>query len=187
MKYSAKVKILTSLLALLFVMSVDVAWAWSNQILPSDGTTVTVAVEEVDPIEKYRNAKKLSNDELIDLLKLTGFKGEKLKIAWAVAMRESTGRPTSHNDTPSTGDDSYGLFQINMIGTLGSDRIDKFQQNGIQIDTKKQLFDPVVNAQIAFYMTAKGTNWGSWGYGPHAYDGDPSEPGIELWISRFSE
>lgn len=186
MNYSAKVKILTSLLALLFVMSVDVAWAWSNQISPSEGSTATVAVE-VDPIEKYRNAKKLTNDELIDLLKLTGFKGEKLKIAWAVAMRESTGRPTSHNDTPSTGDDSYGLFQINMIGTLGSDRIDKFQQNGIQIDTKKQLFDPVVNAQVAFYMTAKGTNWGSWGYGPHAYDGDPSEPGIELWISRFSE
>jgi len=184
-KYSAKVKILTSLLAALLVMSVDVAWAWSTQLSPVEGSTATI--EPVDPLEKYRNAKKLSEDELIDLLKLTGFEGQKLKIAWAVAMKESTGRPTSHNDSLSTGDDSYGLFQINMIGTLGPDRIDKFQQNGIEIEKTRQLFDPVVNAQVAYYMTAKGTNWGSWGYGPHAYDGDPSEPGIELWLSRFPD
>lgn len=163
-------------------MSVDVAWSWSTQITKGDGSTVTV---EVDPLDKYRNADELSGSELVDLLSQVGFTGKALKIAWATAMKESKGHPKSHNDDASTGDDSYGLFQINMIGSLGADRLKKFQQHGIDILNKKQLLDPVVNAEAVLYMTGGGTNWSSWGYGPGAYDGTSSEPAIELWISKF--
>lgn len=145
----------------------------------TDGSTVTVSVE-VDPLDKYRKAKQLSDKELVEVLSLVGFEGKALKIAWAVAKKESNGRPRAHNDDISTGDDSYGIFQINMLGSLGEDRREKF---GIQKNT--ELFDPVENAKAAFYMTAKGTNWGSWGYGPYAYDGDPSEPKIEQWLEQF--
>ena len=147
----------------------------------TDGSTVTVSVE-TDPLDQYRKAKELSDKELVELLSLVGFEGKALKIAWAVAKKESNGRPKAHNDDISTGDDSYGLFQINMLGSLGNDRRDKF---GIKKNT--ELFDPVENAKAAFYMTAKGTNWGSWGYGPHAYDGDPSEPKIEQWLDKFPQ
>lgn len=148
----------------------------------TDGATVTVAVEveEVDPLDKYRKAKELSDTELVELLSLVGFEGRSLKIAWAVAKKESNGRPKAHNDNISTGDDSYGIFQINMIGSLGEDRREKFG-----IETNKELFDPVKNAKAAFYMTAKGTNWGSWGYGPDAYDGTSSEPKIEQWLEKY--
>jgi hypothetical protein len=86
-----------------------------------------------------------------------GFRGERLKQAWAVAMKESTGRPRSHNQNSATGDNSYGLFQINMVGSLGPARRDQFN-----LETNKDLFDPALNAEIAFFMSDKGRNWSSW-------------------------
>jgi len=145
----------------------------------TDGSTATVAVE-VDPLDKYRQATELSDNQLVDLLSLVGFEGKGLKVAWAVAKKESNGRPKAHNDDISTGDDSYGLFQINMLGSLGKDRREKFG-----IESNKELLDPVENAKAAFYMTAKGTKWGSWGYGPRAYDGSSSEPKIDQWLAKY--
>jgi hypothetical protein len=133
-----------------------------------------------DPLVKHKNAKVLTDTELVELLQAVGFKGKALKIAWATAMKESSGRPIAHNKTASTGDNSYGLFQINMIGSLGSDRRAKF---GITSDAA--LLDPVTNAKAAYYMTAQGTDWGSWGLGPNAYDGDPAEPSLTKWIPKF--
>jgi hypothetical protein len=131
-------------------------------------------------LNKYVGAKELSPLELVDLLKLVGFEGKSLKLAWAITMRESRGHPLSHNDSKYSGDNSYGLFQINMLGSLGADRREKF---GIQ--TNAELFDPVTNAKAAFYMSAKGTNFGSWGLGPDAYDGNSAEPEVTKWLSSF--
>lgn len=133
-----------------------------------------------DPLVKYKNAKVLTDNELVELLQAVGFEGKALKLAWATVMKESRGHPTSHNKTASTGDNSYGLFQINMIGSLGSDRRAKF---GINSDAA--LLDPVANAKAAYYMTAQGTDWGSWGLGPNAYDGDPAEPSLTRWLPKF--
>lgn len=143
-----------------------------------DGSTATVKI--IDPLDKYRGATELTDTELVDMLSLVGFKGESLKIAWSVVMRESRGHPTSRNNTPATGDNSYGLFQINMIGNLGEVRREKFN-----IAKDSDLFDPVTNAKAAFYMTARGTNWGSWGLGPDAYDGSPEEPSVTKWLDKF--
>ena len=143
-----------------------------------DGSTATTQI--ADPLSKYRGATELTDTELVDLLSLVGFEGKSLKTAWAVAMRESRGNPTSRNNTPATGDNSYGLFQINMIGNLGDIRREKFN-----IEKNSDLFDPVTNAKAAFYMTARGTNWGSWGLGPDAYDGSPEEPSVTKWLDDF--
>lgn len=167
-----------AMLVLYGLLLVGVPKALAAENVVSDGTTVTVQVK--DPLDKYRGAKELTDTELIDLLSLVGFEGKSLKTAWAVAMRESRGRPTSRNNTPATGDDSYGLFQINMIGGLGDVRREKFN-----IEKNSDLFDPVTNAKAAFYMTARGTNWGSWGLGPDAYDGSPEEPSITNWLDDF--
>lgn len=133
-----------------------------------------------DPLVKYKDAKVLTDAELVELLQAVGFEGKALKLAWATVMKESRGRPIAHNKTASTGDNSYGLFQINMIGSLGSDRRAKF---GINSDAA--LLDPVANAKAAYYMTAQGTDWGSWGLGPNAYDGDPAEPSLTKWLPKF--
>ena len=138
----------------------------------------------VDPLVKYKNAVELTSKELVTLLAAVGFEGAALKTAWAVVMRESRGNPTSHNSNASTGDNSYGLFQINMIGDLGVDRLAKFQDK-VGIVKRADLFDPVANAKAAHYMTDGGADWGSWGLGPNAYDGTAAEPAVTRWIPDF--
>ena len=110
-----------------------------------------------DQLEKYKNAITLSDTDLKNLLTLVGFKGQNLKEAWAVAKKESGGRPLALNNSKRTGDSSYGLFQINMIGDLGPDRRDKFN-----LESNVELFNPVLNAQIAYYMTNGGKDWTAW-------------------------
>lgn len=118
-------------------------------------------------LQKYaEHREQLKPRQLKELLSLVGFEGKALKQAWAIAMKESTGRPTSHNGNANTGDNSYGLFQINMIGGLGSDRRDKFE-----LKHNEDLWNPVLNAQIAHHMSNGGKDFGAWGIGPNAYNG----------------
>jgi hypothetical protein len=107
--------------------------------------------------ETYKHSEMLPADELKDLLWAVGFEGIALKTAWAVARVESNGRPLALNDNIRTGDKSYGIFQINMLGRLGDDRKDKFE-----LVSNKELFDPVTNAEITYYMTKGGKDWSSW-------------------------
>ena len=108
-------------------------------------------------LEKYENAHNLSDGQLIQLLKVVGFKGKALRSACAVAKAESNGRPLAFNGNLKTGDSSYGMFQINMIGELGPDRREKFD-----LSSNAELFNPVTNAQVALHMTKSGTDWSSW-------------------------
>jgi hypothetical protein len=151
----------------------------SNQVAQAAAAKVVV-----DPLDKFRGAKTLTQEELIELLSTVGFKGKALRVAWAVAMKESRGHPTSHNNTISTGDNSYGLFQINMIGSLGKDRLAIFNEKFGMLKPA-ELFDPVTNVQVVYYMTQGGTDWSSWGLGPNAYDGTPGEHLITKWEKQF--
>jgi hypothetical protein len=121
----------------------------------------------VDPLEKYKGATKLSDTELVGLLSAVGFEGKALKVAYAVAKKESNGRPLAHNGNQNTGDNSYGIFQINMIADLGDARRDKFN-----LKSNTQLFDPVINAKIAFFMTRGGEDWSSWKIVPGQNNGE---------------
>jgi hypothetical protein len=173
----AKSQIAVLVAYLVLICGIPAAMAVENT---NKETPTQTIVEVVDPLDKYRGATDLTDSELKDLLSLVGFEGNSLKVAWSVVMKESRGNPDSHNKTTATGDNSYGIFQINMIGDLGAIRREKF---GISKDA--ELFDPVTNAQAAYYMTGRGTDFSSWGYGPGAYDGDPSEPGITKWFDDF--
>lgn len=126
-----------------------------------------------------RGKEKISDTQLFRLLTEVGFKGEGHKIAFALVMRESGGRPLAHNQNSSTGDNSYGLFQINMIGDLGPRRLEVFG-----LDSYSDLFDPVTNAQAAYYMS-KGTNFGSWGIGPDAYRSGAGISTIAKWYDDY--
>ena len=107
--------------------------------------------------ETYKHSEMLAASDLKDLLWAVGFEGDALKTAWAVARVESNGRPLALNDNHKTGDKSYGIFQINMLGNLGDDRKEKFE-----LVSNKELFDPVTNAEITYYMTKGGKDWSSW-------------------------
>ena len=115
-----------------------------------------------ETLEKFSNAvykpsEMLTDNELLQLLKAVGFEGQALKMAWGIAKAESNGRPMAYNGNRNTGDSSYGIFQINMLGTLGTDRKEKFD-----LRSNVLLFDPVINAEITYYMTKGGVDWSSW-------------------------
>ena len=129
----------------------------SEAISPSFTRLEGIKIVEAEKKEYDKN-EQLSPKELRDMLSGVGFRGEALVQAWAVAMKESTGRPRSHNKNSNTGDNSYGLFQINMIGSLGPARLEKYG-----LESNKDLFDPVRNAKIAYQMSNGGKNWSAWG------------------------
>lgn len=96
----------------------------------------------------------LSREQIAFLAKGVGWKGSDVNIAVAVALAESGGNPRAHNATPP--DNSYGLWQINMLGAMGPDRRKKF---GLQ--SNEDLFQPAVNARAA-YGIWKGSGWKAW-------------------------
>jgi hypothetical protein len=110
-----------------------------------------------DKFSAFRNAAHLTNEELITLLRNVGFSGHQLKVAWAVVMKESRGRPLAHNTNRHTGDNSYGLFQVNMIDSLGADRRAK-----LGLKSNAVLLDPVTNVKAAYHMTKGGKDWSAW-------------------------
>jgi len=98
---------------------------------------------------------KLSPEQIAQHAYDAGFRGSDLTTAVAVALAESGGRTTAHNATPP--DDSYGLWQINMLGGLGPARRREFG-----LDSNRELFDPKDNAEAAWEISGKGNSFRPW-------------------------
>lgn len=138
------------------------------------GTSSTVPVT--------RPAGQLSPRELVSVLEKAGFKGEGLHTAWAVAMRESHGRPGALGAMNSNGTRDHGLFQLNDIHL------------GRSIDPA-QVYDAATNAAAAYKMTKGGTDWSAWGIGHTGWAGhlEHSKPAAyaqinaryQEWYTRF--
>ena len=65
------------------------------------------------------------NEQLMNTAKLAmsaGFSKSEAKTMAAIAGGESTFNNKAHNNDASTGDNSYGLWQINMLGKMGAAR-----------------------------------------------------------------
>jgi hypothetical protein len=91
---------------------------------------------------------------LVTQLRRAGFDGGALRIAWAIAMRESKG----HARAISPGND-YGLFQFNRATWGDASWWDP-----------TRLLDPVYNATVAYRLSQDGTTWYPWdidGKGQH--------------------
>ena len=132
-------------------------------------------------LEKFSVQKTPFTDiELAQMLSAVGFEGKALKTAWAVVKKESNGRPLAFNGNTRTGDSSYGIFQINMIGGLGVTRRDKYD-----LDSNKDLFDAVINAQIAYHMSNGGEDWTSWKISAPYTNSD--EIRFRQWYEKFPE
>lgn len=177
MKNNREVIGILSIVGLLGVYSNAANATERNNLLIKNGvndpsaTKVALSVSRAEMLKKYSNAVFLTDKDLKNVLELVGFTGKDLKEAWAIAKRESNGRPLAFNGDKTTGDSSYGLFQINMIGDLGPERREKFD-----LKSNAELFNPIKNAEIAFYMTDGGKNWDAWkGMTPKAVQ----------WLSEF--
>jgi len=76
------------------------------------------------------------------------------QVMAAIAMAESGGNPRAHNPIPP--DNSYGLWQINMLGNMGAARRKQYG-----ITSNDALFNPVINARAAASIL-KSQGLGAW-------------------------
>lgn len=113
---------------------------------------------------KGSGAQQLSPDELKKVLERAGFEGQGLANALKIAGAESGRRPYAFN--PHGGDLSYGIFQINMLGDLMNERLNKSWKSSdgksFKLGSVNDLFDPETNARVAYHMSQKGYNWSAW-------------------------
>jgi len=180
-----------ALLSLLIVLSSGaVAVAVENKVqevvateqVATEVKPVVEPVKKTKPLSYFENKTSLTDIELVWLLEAVGFEGQDLKEAWAIAKKESNGRPLAFNGNKLTGDNSYGIFQINMVDSLGEDRRTKFD-----LDHNADLFNPVKNAQIAMHMSNGGSDWTSWHIGKDAYTSTSGKHYAKFkeWLSKF--
>jgi tape measure domain-containing protein len=87
---------------------------------------------------------QLNAGQLKALALAAGFNDRDASIMAAIAMAESGGRSNAHNNNAATGDNSYGLWQVNMLGRMGPER-----RRSFGIGSNEALFDPAVNASAA--------------------------------------
>jgi hypothetical protein len=134
-------------------------------------TVVSKMIEK----EKPRNAFQCQHF-LAKALYRAGFRGNGLRIAWAIAMRESGGRA---NAISSTGD--YGVFQFNKVA----------HSNQPWWNTAKML-DRNYNIMIAFEMSQGGKTFYPWdidGKGRHKknYTSSGVYNKYLSWYDKFPE
>lgn len=105
-----------------------------------------------------------------------GLSAADAKTAAAVAIAESDGDPGKHNPVPP--DDSYGLWQINMIGAMGPSR-----RKSLGISSNEQLYDPATNARAMAMISSKGRNFTPWTtYGGKRYKSVVQQAGWTDWF-----
>jgi len=107
---------------------------------------------ELRSADPYNYQPAEGTQTISDMLKISltsDFTEDEAVIMAAIGMAESSGRPLAHN---TEGDDnSYGLFQINMLDRpgfmMGEERRGQFG-----LDSNEQLFDPLVNGKAAKFI-----------------------------------
>jgi len=86
----------------------------------------------------------LNAQQIATLLQKQGVAKDKIPTMTAIALAESSGNSQAFNPNSQTGDRSYGLFQVNMLGGLGPARMKEFG-----LKNEKDLFNPETNVRAA--------------------------------------
>lgn len=117
-------------------------------------TTESKVAKTYAPSEDTGKKKWSCRNYLAQSLYAAGFRGKKLRIAWAISMRESGGNPKSVSSTHD-----YGVFQLNRAAW----------HKAAWWDTKK-LLTATYNIAIAYQLSQGGHTFYPWdisGNGAH--------------------
>ena len=110
-------------------------------------TTVTPAAAEESTPQQSVGRGKLTPKQIADVARQAGIPEDKIPTMVAIAMAESGGDSEAHN--PKYPDNSFGLWQINMLDEpgyqLGAERRQKYG-----LSSNEELKDPLTNAKAAF-------------------------------------
>ena len=147
----------------------------TEQVYAKSAPIATEALRK--PVVKKTEAlpkPKTCKNWLVRELKEAGFKGKGLRIAWAIAMRESGGRADAIS---STGD--YGVFQFNRAA----------HSDQPWWNTTKML-DRDYNIMIAYKMSQGGKTFYPWdidGKGRHKanYSSRGSYNKYKSWFNKY--
>lgn len=116
--------------------------------------------------------KQLTPDQLNGVLMRAGFKGESLRVAWAIAMRESSGQPGLVGPVNGNGTRDYGLFQFNDV------------HRGSWLDFSR-VFDPEYAAEAAFRMSKGGTDFSAWALGDSGWAGQLKDRNPDVYQKLY--
>ena len=117
-----------------------------------------------------------------------GFRGEDLVKMIAIAKRESGWRPRAYNGNLSTGDQSYGLWQLNTLnskkGGMMGDLVNSILGKPAGNKDFNELFDPNVNARVAFeFYKRNGNTLRPWG----GYKGVSDTHGADQYMAAAQQ
>jgi len=101
---------------------------------------------------------KLNLNQLVHLAKAAGANdNEAIRLA-SIAMYESGGNSNAHN--PKYPDNSYGLWQVNMLDEPGY-LLGEERRNRYNLTNNEQLWDPATNAKVALDIL-RTSGWSAW-------------------------
>lgn len=121
----------------------------------------------------------LSPAQLASVLRAGGFSVDQLPEMVAAGLAESGGDSSALNDNPATGDKSYGVMQVNMLGDMGPERRRQFG-----ISSNEELFNPLVNARAAhrIYQSQGPNAWSVIRSGAHRQHLPAARAGVEAML-----
>lgn len=97
----------------------------------------------------------MNQSQIYTLARNAGLPAARAKIAAAIAMAESGGNPAAV--VHDSDDDSYGLWQINMRGSMGPTRRALYG-----LASNDALLDPATNARVMSSISHQGANFSAW-------------------------
>jgi hypothetical protein len=111
-------------------------------------------IRDTAPTETNIPQGNVSIEQLKQLATSAGFSSNEIPTMVSIAMAESGGNSRAHNTKRP--DNSYGLWQINMLDEMGPERRKQFG-----ISTNEELFDPLTNARVAKIIRDR-QGFGAW-------------------------
>jgi hypothetical protein len=97
----------------------------------------------------------VNQSQIFALAKNAGLPDARAKIAAAIAMAESGGNEKEVTNDPD--DYSFGLWQINMKGSMGPTRRAMYG-----LARNEDLLDPATNARVMSSISHQGQNFNAW-------------------------
>jgi TP901 family phage tail tape measure protein len=105
----------------------------------------------------FASGGTVGGTSLMSMIERAGFRGRAAATMYGIVMAESGGNAHALNNNPRTGDLSYGLAQINMIGGLGPSR-----RRAFHLSSDSALYDPLTNLRVAYSLSGHGRNFSPW-------------------------
>lgn len=127
----------------------------------------------INPLPPSVAVPPLSATQLKTVLEQAGFVEPAIRVAWAIAMRESRGYPAVVGPANSNGTHDYGLFQFNDVHRATTDFT--------------RIYDPIYNAQAAFRVSNGGLDFGAWAIGDTGWAGQLHKSAPEVWTRLQNE